>query len=260
MYGKIQEDGTFTTETTIGYSDVDYTLKLKPQRVLELCQDIAVLHSDTAGYSLQFFRDNNSGWGLTEWHIIFSGRPFEGEKLDVSTWTNRYKRVQAHRSFKGVDKNGNEIFRCLSRWFLLDTKKRKPKRFDQDFFQSYIPSDLPMAIEDENFKQPPLDLYEEVSKSEHLVTRRDIDANNHTNNIAYIVWALETLPTDVYLHLDIKDLMTEYKREALLGDLLNMQLLKRTDENGLLEYSTVFTNTDGDYLCRVTTKWDPKEK
>ena len=255
MYGKILGDGTFTTETTIGYSDVDYTLKLKPQRVLELCQDIAVLHSDKAGYTLQFFRDNHSGWGLTEWHIVFNERPFEGEKIDVTTWTNRYKRVQAHRSFKGVDKNGNEIFKGLSRWFLLDTEKRKPKRFNPDFFNAYVPSDLPQAIENEDFKQAPLDLYKEIQTDEHVVTRRDIDANNHTNNVAYIAWALESLPSDIYLNSTIKDLKAEYKREALLDDLLTMQLFVRKADDGLIEYSTVFTNTEGQYLCRVTTKW-----
>lgn len=256
MYNKIMEDGTFTHQVTVGYSDVDYTLHLKPQRILELCQDIAVLHSDVAGYSLDFFRSNHSGWGLTEWHIRFDKRPVEGEKIDVSTWTKRYKRVQADRSFKGVDQNGNEIFRGLSRWFLLDTQKRKPKRFDADFFNNYIPSDLPSAFEDENFKHPDLDLYDEVSKHNHLVTRRDIDANNHTNNIAYIVWALDDLPDEVYLEMDIRDLKTEYKREALVNETVTKQLYKRTDENGLMEYSTVFTNAEGEYLCRVTTKWE----
>ena len=256
MYNKIMDDGTFTHQVTIGYSDVDYTLHLKPQRILELCQDIAVLHSDVAGYSLEFFRANHSGWGLTEWHIKFNKLPLEGEKIDFITWTKRHKRVQADRSFKGIDKNGNEIFRGLSRWFLLDTQKRKPKRFDADFFNSYGPSEIPSAFENEDFKHPPLNLYEKVSTKEHLVTRRDIDANNHTNNIAYIIWALDDLPNEVYLDMNIRDLKTEYKREALVDENLTMELLKRTDENGLLEYSTIFTKESGEYLCRVTTKWE----
>lgn len=255
MYDKIMEDGTFTHQVTVGYSDVDYTLHLKPQRILELCQNVAVLHSDVAGYSLDFFRSNNSGWGLIEWHIQFNKRPLEGEKIDISTWTKRFKRIQADRNFKGIDKDGNEVFKCLSRWFLLDTEKRKPKRFDSSFFDSYIPSELPSVFENDNFKHPPVDSYDEVSKSKHLVTRRDIDANNHTNNIAYIIWALDDLPNDVYLEMDICDLKTEYKREAFVNETVTKQLLQRTDENGLLEYSTIFTNEKNEYLCRVTTKW-----
>ena len=112
-----------------------------------------------------------------------------------------------------------------------------------------------MAIEGETFKQPPLDLYQEISKIDHLVTRRDIDANNHTNNIAYISWALDDLPDNVYLEMNIKDLKAEYKREALLDDVVTKNLLYRIDEDGLVEYSTVFTNVEGEYLCRVTTKW-----
>ena len=255
MYDKITAKGTFTSKITVGYSDLDYSLRLKPQSILELCQNVAVLHSDAAGYDLQRFRDNHSGWGLTEWHIVFNDRPKEGSKIDLTTWAKRHKRVQADRSFNGIDEDGNEIFKCLSRWFLLDTEKRKPKRFTDEFFDAYVASDIPMAFEDETFKHPALDLYEEVSTINHLVTRRDIDANKHTNNIAYISWALDDLPDDIYYGREIKDLRVEYKREALLGDTVTKKLMKRIDEDGLIEYSTVLSNADGDYLCRVTSKW-----
>lgn len=255
MYDQITEHGTFTSKITVSYSDLDYSLRLRPEKILELCQNVAVLHSDAASYTLQHFRDNHSGWGLTEWHIIFNSRPKEGEKIDLTTWAKRYKRVQADRSFNGIDENGNEIFKCLSRWFLLDTAKRKPKRFDDDFFNAYVATDLPMAIENEDFKQPALDLYEEVSTITHLVTRRDIDANKHTNNISYISWALDDLPDEVYYDMEIKDLKAEYKREALLNDVVTKRLLKRINEDGLTEYTTVLENVDGEYLCRVTSKW-----
>ena len=131
---KNQRRRTTFKKYRIQYNEINTTLRLKPQRAVEMCQDTAVCHSDEAGYTLDFFTENHCGWVLTGWHIIFGKLPKEGEDIDLATWTRPYKRLQADRSFRATDMDGNEIFRAMSRWFLFDTEKRRPKRFHSDFF------------------------------------------------------------------------------------------------------------------------------
>lgn len=260
MFNKINSDGTFSREEKISYSDVDYSLRARVTRLVEMCQDIAVSHSDEAGYTLDYFRSSHSGWALTGWHFIFSRRPRERDSLKLTTWTKPYRRIQATRNFKACDSDGNEYFHALSRWFLLDTSRRKPMRFDRDFFSSYVPSELPDPVEEPGFAHDDPSLYTPAAESLIQVTRRDIDANGHTNNVAYITWAMDHIPAGTYLESDIKELRAEYKKEALLGDTVKVSTMKRQLPEGT-EYLTLITPaedscTDGSgLLCSVTTLW-----
>ena len=257
MYEKINSDGTLKKKYKVQYNEIGTTLRLKPQRAAEMCQDTAVCHSDEAGYTLDFFKENHCGWVLTGWHILFNELPKEGDNLDIITWTRPYKRLQADRSFAAVDENGNELFRAASRWFLFDTVKRRPKRFQFDFFEPYIPSELEVAIPGEDFKHPPLELYELSGTREFRVTRRDIDSNFHTNNIAYLDWAFDDVDDEIFKNYKIKDLRADYIKEAVKGDTVKSRFYKRTLDQKCIEVTSVFSNAADDDVefSRVTTIW-----
>lgn len=260
MYGKINEDGTFRKKFEVGYDEVDYNLMLKPQRATQICQNIAVNHSDAAGYTLDYFRNNHCGWALTGWHIIFNDRPKENQTFEITTWTKPFKRLQADRSFIVSDINGDELFRAESRWFLMDTQRRRPKKLPPEFFDSYIPATLDNAILDEDYKHPSLELYELQSTRDFIVTRRDIDANNHTNNVAYIEWAIDDLTDDLYFDCTISELRADYSKEAMFGDTVRSHYYRRELNDGRTEVTSVFTPADDSehMLCRITTIWKQK--
>lgn len=257
MYEIIRKDGTFTRKFNITYDNIDYNLLLKPQAAAQMCQNTAVGHSDKAGYTVDYFRENQTGWALTGWHLIFKNRPKENESFTITTWTKPFKRLQADRNFMAKDENGNELFRANSRWFLMDMKKRRPLRLPDGFFSRYIPSPYENAIADEDYKQPNLDLYTLKSSRRFKVTRRDIDANNHTNNISYIDWAIDDLTDDLYLNYNILDLKAEYKKEARKDDTIESKFYIRNLDEDIIEVSSVFTHKDDpdQILCRVTTQW-----
>ncbi len=50
------------------------------------------------------------------------------------------------------------------------------------------------------------------------VPRRDIDVNNHMNNLHYLDYAMESLPEDVYRNFDCNNFEIMYKNGAKLGD------------------------------------------
>lgn len=253
----IKEDGTFTRSFDVTYDNIDYNLLLKPQSAAQMCQNTAVGHSDVAGYTVDYFRETQTGWALTGWHLIFKDRPKENQSFKITTWTKPFKRLQADRNFIAIDQDGNELFRANSRWFLMDMKRRRPIRLPQGFFEKYVPSTYANAIPEEDYKQPSLDLYELKGTRDFKVTRRDIDANNHTNNISYIDWAVDDLTDDLYLNYTILDLKAEYKKEARLGDTVTSKFYVRQLEDEIVEVSSVFTNVEepDQILCRTTTQW-----
>lgn len=260
MYEKINDEGVLVKKYKVDYNEINTSLRLKPQRAAEMCQDTAVCHSDKAGYTLDFFNENHCGWVLTGWHIIFTDLPKEGEELDIHTWTKPYKRLQADRSFKAVNKDGNELFRAASRWFLFDTQRRKPKRFQADFFDSYVPSQLEPAISNEDFTHPPVELYKLTAEREFKVTRRDIDSNYHTNNIAYLDWAFDDVDDEIFDNFQICELRADYNKEAVKGDSVKSLCYKRVIDDKQVEVASVFSdaNNSSCTFCRVTTLWKKK--
>ena len=56
------------------------------------------------------------------------------------------------------------------------------------------------------------------SSFEYTVLRKDIDSNNHVNNLNYINIALEALPFDVYEKETYSNIEIMYKKQCLLGE------------------------------------------
>ncbi len=253
----IDPNGTVTKQYKIQYNEIGTTFHLKPQRAAELCQDTAVMHSDLAGYSLDFFRKNCCGWVLTSWHLVFSSLPRENEDISITTWARPYKRLQADRSFKAVDKDGVEYFRAMSRWFLFDTTKRKPKRLPEGFFEKYIISPLPLAIEGEDFSQTNPALFTPKKTRIFEVTRRDLDSNFHTNNIAYFDWAFDDIDDELFVKYNIRDLYATYVKETTKCDKIKSRYLSRAIDGKTIEVTSIFSDPDDDeaIFARISSVW-----
>ena len=55
-----------------------------------------------------------------------------------------------------------------------------------------------------------------------IQSKRDIDTNNHVNNLYYLDYALEALPEEVYNKFKFPNVEIMYKHEAKLGDTLSI--------------------------------------
>ena len=78
-----------------------------------------------------------------------------------------------------------------------------------------------LPIGDENFDDKIQKLMiPEFSQSEipYTLLRRDIDTNNHLNNLNYVVLAEQALPDDVYNNYSFSEIEVMYKKQCILGD------------------------------------------
>lgn len=255
-YEFINTDGTFQRKFRVEYEDINNHLKLKPQRAIELCQNMAIRHSDIAGYTTEYFNSIHRGWVLTGWHGKFTDLPAQNSDIELTSWTAPHKRLQADRSFIGTDMDGNELFKVNSRWFLLDTEKRKPVRIPSGFLESYVISEKEVALPECNYNQTDLEEFTLESTRTLKVTRRDIDSNNHVNNISYIDWAFDDLSDDIYENYQISEIVTEYKLEAMIDMTIESSYYTRKISEDLTEVTSVFKDASSNqYLCRITTTW-----
>lgn len=238
----IQREETFSCNVKVGYSDLDDKTVLRPSNLAGILQNSAISHSRTAGYDLNWFLENGYGWVLLLWHIQVKRLPGEGEDLNISTWTRPHKRTQAIRDFLVRDEAGEEICYASSRWVLLDSKTRRPVKFDDDFFARYLYA-LPKDFREETFPiSPPGKDAVLLSEREITLTRRDTDFNGHANNVAYVDWALDDVPDDIYEAYSISDIRVEYKKECLPGSRVKSTCYIRTLPGNQKEILSLFTD------------------
>ena len=56
-----------------------------------------------------------------------------------------------------------------------------------------------------------------IEGPKQVARRADMDMNGHINNVTYLAWALETVPSDVYDGMTLSEVEIDYKSECLAG-------------------------------------------
>lgn len=212
----IDKNGVVRESLKVQYSFVDTHLKIKPTNIIDMMQNIAVFHGELAGYDIPYLRNNNIAWIIKSWIVEFENFPKISDDIILETWTNAFSKLQANRFFHLYNEAKEVLVRGSSRWFLMDTEKRKPKKIAHEFFDSYVPSDKKPATFDMNFDIDDIKEAYLNSQVKFSVTNRDIDTNNHVNNVSYIQWAFDVLPNDINSNSLVKKIKVDYIKEAFL--------------------------------------------
>lgn len=253
---KLEKDA-FSHEYQVDYFNVDDKLTIRPSHILNYLQSVAVLHSDAVGYDLNFFKRENLGWVLLFWHIQIKRAPVEGEQLKISTWSTDYKRAQANRDYLIEDINGKELCYGASRWVLIDTKKRRPTKPTEGFFDPYRFPDT-RDFRNEDFEMPNFSNNSPCFSKTVSVTRRDTDTNGHTNNAVYLDWLIDNIPDEEYSSRSIKDIKISYKKEARRGAIVLGSYFIETLEDKTLRFSGIFSDKENPSVVfsKVSTLWE----
>lgn len=204
-------------ETAVAYSDLGSDQRLSPQGLLRILQEAASVASDDVGFGLKDISRTGVHWILSSWRVELKERPFWRTALRVETWPRTMDGFLSDRDFLVWD-GEREIARGTSRWVLVDAVTGRLTRItgavrdayreqldDQELFGDWkpvpgsgkTPEDAPIAFET-------------------TVGRRDIDTNNHVNNLHYLDYALEALPEEVYQDLP-SVLEISFRKQILLG-------------------------------------------
>lgn len=244
-------DYKFKWNNTVSYYAVDSKMNLTINALMAYFQEIAIMHSDEAGYSIEKLASQNLGWVITNYHIVINKMPKCGQKLTLKTWASAFKHFKAERSYSVEDENGNIIIKASARWVLIDLEKRSFVPVNSDMENAYKTGAAP-AVENENYKMPKnRDNF--VSDFVIEVTRSQTDTNGHTNNTQYAAWASDVVPDNIYNNYDCVDFKIVFRQESVKGEKLTLKTYIENLSENEVQVITDFVNENDKIICTVSS-------
>lgn len=216
----------YEMKARIRFSEVGVDGKLTLPALVNYFQDCSTFQSEDLGVGVQHLKEQHGAWLMNFWQIQIHRYPDVCEDVKVITIPYEFERFYGKRNFAMLDASGNYLAKANSIWIYYDTKRARPVRAPQcekDAYGTEVRLDMDYTEERKLF------LPEEMEALEPFpVHRMNLDTNGHVNNGQYIRMAEEFLPED----LTVRELRTEYKTAAHLGDVIYPRRAAVTDEEG----------------------------
>ncbi len=191
----------------VGYSDVDSNDKCRISKILDLCQNIATIHSESLGYGTKGMMDLGWAWLVTGMKIRILKYPVADKEVECRTWSRGLKGVTARRDYEIYNDSGERIIIGDSLWALFNLKEQKLMRVPEEMQNAYSKLDKDVFDGEELVKIKDNEVIE--IEKEFEIGKRDIDTNQHLNNARYFDLISEVLP-DNY---EIKQFECFYKKQ-----------------------------------------------
>ena len=221
-------DNIFRKDYVIGPTDVDRYQQLKPSRMLLFIQDISGLHSEALSFSYESLAQRGIFWAVIRHRVQITRMPKEKEIIRMETWPMPTTRVAYPRSTVAYDQQGNELFRSICLWVLMDLNNRSmliPKNSGIDITGITTGTELPTP---KSLLPKPL-----CRITSRQVVYSDLDRNGHMNNARYLDWIDDLTPSSFHEAHPMKELTMCYINEALEQQTLD--LTWELQENGELQ-------------------------
>ena len=207
----------YTQEFEITDLHVDCFGRLLPGKILFLMQEVAGNHFAELSMDYDSLAKRGLFWAITRNKVQVTRLPMRGETIRLETWPMPTTRVAYPRSIVAYDEAGNEVFRSITLWVLMDLGSRSmvlPGKSGIEVAGTLRGNELasPLGL-------PAKALANRRSRS---VCFTDLDRNGHMNNTKYLDWIYDLLPTAFHTSHTIREFTLCYLNEALEGQQLEL--------------------------------------
>ena len=211
-------DHFYQQNFTITDNCVDCFGRLKPSMILYYVQEVAGRHFDRISMDYDALAQKGMIWAIIRQKVQITRIPQRGETIRVETWPMPTTRVAYPRSVVAYDADGNEVFRSISIWVLMDIRSRSmilPGKSGVSVVGTLRGNELtaPNALPAKNL----------LNHRNRPVCFTDLDRNGHMNNTKYMDWIDDLIPSAFHQEHDLKELTVCYMSEAREGQELSMQ-------------------------------------
>lgn len=196
---------------TVHLSDlhVDCTGRLRPSAILYLAQEAATQHCKELSLDWETLAEKGLFWAVLRHRVQITRLPNREETITVETWPMPTTRSAFPRSTRAVDKNGNELFRCVSLWVLMDIQKRT----------MVLPGKSGVIVEGAlrgTELTVPGSIVPKVMECQRtrFVSFTDLDRNLHMNNTRYLDWIADLLPAQFHQAHPLREFILCYLSET----------------------------------------------
>lgn len=247
----------FEQRFIIDYSGVDSSLRLTLPKFVDYLQEAAILHSQNAGYEMSWFSQMKRGWLILNWDVHILKYPQWNEEITVKTWPVSFDGILACRGFQVFNIQNELILDACSKWVFTNIEKKRPVKPPKGMCERYgltFPAPFEYDFSFPNISENKMaagyvDSWRLIAEKSLTVTHRDIDTNNHVNNISYIIWAIDCLPEFVYKEFKASRLKISYKKESVLAEQISIKLYQNGADK--TELIAVAENQIGELLAEI---------
>ena len=238
----------YTFNSRIRYSEVDSSAVLTLESLIDYFQDCSTFQTQDGSATMEYLSANHMAWVLSSWQIEIKRLPKLCEEVVIGTVPYMLKGPMGLRNFFMDTKEGERLAIANSVWGLFDFEKMKPCRVTPEIIAAYPLEDkLPMDYADRKILIPE----GTAREAEEIVVRKHhLDTNNHVNNGQYIRMALDSLSDK---DRQIMSMRAEYKKQALLGDVLYPVVIKSVLGDNIV-YTVSLNDKEGQAVCVVQFK------
>ena len=196
---------------------VDCYGRLLPSKILYLMQEAAGNHFAQLAMDYDTLAQRGLFWAVTRHKVQINRLPMRGETIRLETWPMPTTRVAYPRSMVAYDAAGNEVFRSITLWVLMDLNNRA----------MVLPGKSGIEVAGTvrgNELASPLGLPVKVLQNQRTryVNFTDLDRNSHMNNTKYMDWIYDLLGSSFHGQHIIREFTICYLSEAREGQKLEL--------------------------------------
>ena len=186
--------------------------RLKTSMLLYFIQEVAGKHFEQLSMDYDSLESRGLFWAITRHKVQITRIPRHGETIRIETWPMPTTRVAYPRSVVAYDEQGNECFRAITLWVLMDLQNRA----------MVLPGKSGIEVAGTlrgNELSSPLGLPAKAlrNRKSRTVAFTDLDRNGHMNNTKYLDWLDDLLPSSFHGAKEVKELTLCYLNEAREG-------------------------------------------
>ena len=220
-------ESIYTEKFTVTPEQTDPLGRAKASSLLYFAQEAAGGHCRLLGVDWQSLGKRGLFWAVLRYRVQVTRLPRLGQTVTVETWPMPTTRSAFPRSTVARDENGNELFRIIGLWVLMDRESRTmvlPGKSDLE---------LPGILRGDELPTPPSILPGEPEHGlRRSVTAGDLDRNGHMNNTRYMNWVDGLLPADYHRAHQMAEFSICYLSEARENEVMDLRW-KLTDDDVL---------------------------
>ena len=207
----------YTQSFEITDQHVDCCGRLLPSKILYLMQEVAGTHFAQLSMDYESLAARGLFWAITRNKVQITRLPMRGETIRLETWPMPTTRVAYPRSIVAYDEAGNEVFRSITLWVLMDLNNRS----------MVLPGKSGIEVAGTlrgNELASPLGLPAKAlaNRRSRYVNFTDLDRNAHMNNTKYLDWIYDLLGSSFHAKHTIREFTVCYLNEAREGQKLEL--------------------------------------
>lgn len=163
-------------------------------------------------------------WVVTRMHVEVDRYPVWGDMVEIDSWVAAEGKNGMRRDFIVRDYNSGEVIaRATSTWVMMNQDTRRLSKMPKEVLAEISPYFLSKTC----VKADPCQKIKKLddstapySRSDLVPRLRDMDMNQHVNNVKYISWVLESVPQSLLVAHELASMTLEYRRECTPADVV----------------------------------------